>query len=618
VEAPTTERAGSVEFRVLGNVEVVSDGEPLALDGRKSRELLAFLLLHANEPVPAHRIIDALWGDDAPLTVDASVRVTMSKLRKALEPIGARDRLETSASGYVLHAEPDLIDANRFERLAAEGRASLESERWADAAARLTAAIELWRGEPYPEIATSDDAAAERRRLGSRCLDVQDDLSDARLALGRHEGLAPELESLLEQQPTRERRAAQLMLALYRSGRQAEALDVYARTRAALQAGLGLEPGPQLRELQGAVLRQDPALDLPVGRSRGPDGPTEPGSRSGFRMRRAVLLAVALVLGVGAAAVVVLTVRHSTDPSVTAAPSSVAVVDERSGRVVAAPPTGARPGDVVLADGSAWVTSEEATITQVDIASRQVVRTIGLGFEPTGLAAGDGFVWAVGGYDHQLARIDTTDGGVRLRIRFRERLGPLPAGYERGPAGVAVGPDGIWVSHGIELTRFDARTGAVERTVRAGGPWSSPIAVGSGYVWVAYDGRLTEEGERQSTPAVEAVALGAPARKTRIRVTGGVSDIEIAGGDTWVAVGRADAVWRIDPRTLTVEATMPAGDAPSALAADDGVWVSNYADGTITGLDPSSGAKTDVFPVGHTLTGLAAADGDLWVTVRAP
>lgn len=615
METPSTERAGSVEFRVLGSVEVIADGQPLALDGRKSRELLAFLLLHANEPVRATRIVDALWGDDAPLTVDASLRVAVSKLRKALEPIGARDSLETSPSGYVLRVEPDVIDASRFERLAAEGRASLEDERWADASARLADALELWRGDPFPEIATSEDAAAERRRLGSRCLDVRDDLTDARLALGRHEGLVPELESLLEQQPTRERRAAQLMLALYRSGRQADALDVYARTRATLLADLGLEPGPQLRELQGAVLRQDPALDLPVTQSLTQEGQTEAGSE--FRTRRAVLLATAFVLGISVAAAVMWRIGNSSDISVTAVPNSVAVVDD-SGRVLAAPPTGARPGDVVLADGSAWVASEEATITQVDVASRQIVRTIGLGFEPTGLAAGNGFVWAVGGYDHQLVRIDTSDGGVRLRIQFRERLGPLPEGYERGPAGVAVGPDGIWVSHGVELTRFDARTGEVERTVRAGGPWASPIAVGNGYVWVAYDGQLTEAGEQRSTPAVDAVALVNVDRTTRIHLAGGAGDIEVADGYVWVAIGRADAVWRIDPRALTVDATMPAGDAPVALAVDDGVWVSNYADGTITRLDPSSGATIDVFPIGHTLTGISAVDGEVWVTVRAP
>ena len=614
--ASTTERAGSVEFRVLGNLEVVTDEEPIALDGRKSRELLAFLVLHGNEPMPAGRIVEALWGDDAPLTVDASLRVAVAKLRKALEPIGARDRIETTASGYVLHVEPHAVDAKRFERLAAEGRDALESEHWANASARLGEALGLWRGDPYPEIAKSEDAAAERRRLGSRRLDVQDDLSEARLALGRHEGLVPELEIMLEQQPTRERRAAQLMLALYRSGRQADALDVYARTRAALNEELGLEPGPELRELQQAILRQDSALGLRGVSSRRPGRQTE--VAAGFRRRSAVVLAAALALAVGIGAAVVWKVASPADPTVTAPVNSVAVVDQRRGRVLAWAPTGARPGDVVLADGSAWVASEEATVTQVDVESRRVLRTIGIGFEPTGLAAGDGFVWVVGGYDHQLFRIDASDGGIRLRIRFRERLGPLPSGYERGPAGVVVGPDGVWVSHGIELTRFDARTGAVERTVRAGGPWTSQIAAGEGYIWVAYDGELTEEGVRQNTPAIEAVGPGINAHKTRIRLVGAASDIEVRAGDTWVAIGRADALWRIDPVALTVDATMPAGDAPVALAVDGSVWVSNYADATVTQIDPSSGAKIDVIPVGHTLTGLAAADGEVWVAVRAP
>ena len=614
MNASTTERAGSVEFRVLGNVEVVTDEKPIALDGRKSRELLAFLVLHANEPMPASRLVEALWGDDAPLTVDASLRVAVAKLRKALEPIGAREWLETSTSGYVLQIEPDAVDARRFEMLAAEGRAAIESDRFADAAASLGEALGLWRGDPYPEIAESADAAAERRRLGSRRLDVQDDLSEAQLALGRHEGLVPELEVLLEQQPTRERRAAQLMLALYRCGRQTDALDVYGRTRAALNDELGLEPGRELRELQQQILRQDSALAAPRER------PDSTGRRAtdGFRGLRLPFVLALVGFATIAAAVLAWVWTSGSEAPVRAPANSVAVVDQRRGRVVDSAPTGARPGEVVLADGSAWITSEEGTVTQVDLDSRRVVQTIGIGFEPTGLAAGDGFVWVVGGYDHQLFRIDTSDGGIRLRIRFRERLGPLPPGYERGPAGVVVGPDGVWVSHGVELTRFDAHTGVVERTVRAGGPWVSQVAAGEGYVWVAYDGELTAEGVRQSTFAVEAVRPGIHPRKTRIRLVGAASDIEVRDGDAWVAIGRADALWRIDPLDLTIDATTPAGDAPTALALDGAVWVSNYADATVTRIDPATGAKLDVIAVGHTLAGIAAADGEVWVAVRAP
>jgi YVTN family beta-propeller protein len=223
----------------------------------------------------------------------------------------------------------------------------------------------------------------------------------------------------------------------------------------------------------------------------------------------------------------------------------------------------------------------------------------------------------VGGYDHQLFRIDTSDGRVRLRIRFRERLGPLPEGYGRGPAGVAVGPDGVWVSHGVELTRFDPQTGAVERTVRAGGPWVSQVAVGEGLVWVAFDGALTRSGSLRSAPALDAVSPDG-ARQGRVPLAGLASDIEVGDGYVWVAITRDDAVWRIDPTTLTVAATVPSGDSPVSVGLDEGVWVSNSADATVTRLDPTTGEKLDVVPVGHTLEGLAAADGEVWVAVRAP
>ena len=614
MDASTTERAGSVEFRVLGNVEVLADGQPLALDGRKSRELLAFLLLHANKPVPAASIVEAVWGDDAPLTVDASLRVAISKLRKALDPIGARDRLETRPSGYVLRAEPELVDAPRFDALATQGHRALDEGRFAETEARLGEALGLWRGTPYEEIAGCADAAAERRRLTSRRLDAQDHLAEAELGLGRHETLVPKLEILVAEQPTRERRAAHLMLALYRSGRQAEALDVYAHAREALIDDLGLEPGPELRELQQAILRQDPALTAPQSSAKTP-------ARAPHRQLahpRRLLIVSLVVLALGVAGVLAwMTSRDSATP-VSAPANSAAVVDRDSSDVSGWVPTGSRPAEIALAGGYAWIANaDEGTVTQVDVDSNAVVRTIGIGFEPTGIAGSDDAVWVVGGYDHELSRIDTSDGRVRLHTRFSERVGPLPEGYERGPAGVAIGPDGVWVSHGIELTRFDPRTGAVERTIRAGGPWVSQIAIGEGFAWVAYSGALTKSGLVRFSPALDVIPL-AGGNSIRVPLVGRASDIAVGEGWAWTAIARGDTVWRIDPTTLTVDATFAAGDNPVSLALDDGVWISNSADATVTRLDAVTGEKVDVTPVGHTLDGLAAADDEVWVIVRAP
>lgn len=230
----TTERAGCIEFRVLGSVEIVADGQPVDLNGRKSREVLALLLLHANEAVPQARIVDDLWGEDPPLTVDTSLRVAVSKLRKGLEPAGARHLLESRQRGYALRVGEAIVDAIRFEELAAEGGRLLEETAASEASDRLREALALWRGPPYADLSDLPDAISERRRLNEIRLEAEDDLCEALLALGRHKGVVHELETLVGQHPTRERRAAQLMLALYRSGRQADALETYLRTRTML------------------------------------------------------------------------------------------------------------------------------------------------------------------------------------------------------------------------------------------------------------------------------------------------------------------------------------------------------------------------------------------------
>jgi DNA-binding beta-propeller fold protein YncE len=300
--------------------------------------------------------------------------------------------------------------------------------------------------------------------------------------------------------------------------------------------------------------------------------------------------------------------------------NSVAVLDEASGRVVAAVPVGEWPFDVVTSGGSAWVANaEDGTITRVDIRTPKVVGTIGLGFEPTGIAAAADAVWVVGGFEHALWRIDVTDGRVRLKLRFRERLGPLPVGYEDGTAGVAVGEGGVWVSHGLEVTLFDPRTGAVRKTVRAGGPWVAEIAAGEGSVWVAYSNRLdSPEAKRGSVSALDVVDPTAGVRRARIPLIARPSDVEVADGFAFAALNRADAVWRIEAHQAQLHGTMSVGDEPNALVVDGSMWVANKATATVTKLDDRSGATLAVLPVGHTLEGIAAADGELWVAVRKP
>ena len=236
-----------MEFRILGPLEVISDGQALDLGGAKQRALLAVLLLNPNEVVSRDRLIDALWEENPPDTAQKALQVHVSRLRRLL----GGDRIVTRAPGYAIRVDQDELDAERFERLVGEGGGR-----------QLAEALALWRGPPLDDVAHTRFARQEIGRLEERRLAVLEERIDGDLALGRQADLIAELESLVAEHPLRERFRAQLMLALYRAGRQAEALDVHVAGRRALVDELGVEPGRELRELHQRILNQDPALDL--------------------------------------------------------------------------------------------------------------------------------------------------------------------------------------------------------------------------------------------------------------------------------------------------------------------------------------------------------------------
>ena len=249
-----------MEFRILGPLEVWDGGCEVSLGGRKPRALLALLLLHPNEVVSADRLIDELWGEDSPERAAGALRVNVSRLRKALPP----DVLTTRSPGYVIRVEPDDLDLHRFERLVDEARGLRARGLAADASERLREALSLWRGPALADFAYESFAQAAIARLEEIRLAAVELRIDADLALGRHDELVGELEALVAEQPLRERLRGYLMTALYRSGRQAEALDAYKDARRALVDELGIEPSTALQELERAILRQEPALNLPA------------------------------------------------------------------------------------------------------------------------------------------------------------------------------------------------------------------------------------------------------------------------------------------------------------------------------------------------------------------
>ncbi len=246
-----------MEFRILGPLEVVDDGRAVELGGSRPRTLFTILLLRRNEVVPAERLREDLYGTEQPATGAKSIQAHISRLRKAL---GA-NRLRTRGGGYALLTNPDEVDAERCARGLSAGRSALAAGDAASAERSLTDALALWRGSPLSDVAYHDFAQAEIARLDELRVACFEELFEARLALGRHAESVGELEQLVVEHPLRERLRSHLMLALYRDGRQAEALDAYQAGRRVLVDELGIEPTRPLRTLQQAILRQDPALD---------------------------------------------------------------------------------------------------------------------------------------------------------------------------------------------------------------------------------------------------------------------------------------------------------------------------------------------------------------------
>ena len=265
-----------MDFRILGPLEASDGNGPIVLGGARQRAVLAILLLHRNEVVSTDRLIDALWGGQPPETAKTALQGYVSRLRKALGRSGSA--LVTQAPGYVLQVTPGTLDRDRFEGLLARARDERSAGDPAAAAALLDDALALWRGPALSDLSYEPFAQSEIARLEELRLVALEGRFDLALASGLREDLVGELEALVDAHPLRERFRGQLMLALYRAGRQADALSAYREARQVLVEELGIEPGPELQRLEGDILRQEPALDPPSAEAA--DGPAREGRKT--------------------------------------------------------------------------------------------------------------------------------------------------------------------------------------------------------------------------------------------------------------------------------------------------------------------------------------------------
>ena len=326
----------------------MTDGErEITVGGGKRRALLALLLLHANEVVSAERLIDELWGERPTATATKSLHVYVSQLRKELASANG-NLLLTRGNGYSMEVDADQLDLLRFERLVDDGRRAFEEGRADRSAQKLRHALALWRGPPLSDFQYEPFAQHHIARLEEERLTALEARIEADLACGRHAEIVGELEDLVVHHPLREHLRAQLMLALYRCGRQADALESYRAGRTRLSEELGLEPGPELRELEAAILAHSAELAAPAA-SRATPGRERAAASRPSRKRLALIAASAAVL-LAAAALAALVEDEpeapraphpdSTSPAIRSRWSARATARRaRCGRCTAGPPT---------------------------------------------------------------------------------------------------------------------------------------------------------------------------------------------------------------------------------------------------------------------------------------
>ena len=587
---------------MLGPLDVVVGGEERAVPGDKLQALLARLLLERNRPVTTERLVDDLWGGEAPATARQSLHAHVARLRRLLATGDDGQVLGNDGRGYILTVADEQVDAERFRQLVGSARDERRDGALGAARDRYRAALALWRGRVLDGVLL-DAADGERAELEGVRLAALEERIDLDIELGAAAEVVPELEQLVQQDPLRERAWAQLMLALYAGGRQADALAAYQDARRAL-AALGLEPGPRLRELQQAILNQDPSLS------------TLPLRGDGLRTRARPGRALAAMAVIGAAVVVaaaVVAVRN--DPPRAAAaprvlPNSLVEIDPTTNRVLASTRVGNGPERIASTADALWVENgEDRTVARVDLETKDV-RIVGgapVARDVASTLSGD--VW-----------LSSFEEPFVTRIAHHGRIGEGPHVFAAAPVrvrlpgsaeGLAVGGGYLWVTSPSDsggrdtVFQIDLRTRRVVSSLPVG---TLPLyaAFGYGSAWISnYKG-----------DSVSVVRPGSERPET-IEVSGGPLGIAAGGGAIWVVTFWSRELVRIDPETRRVLRRIPIGAGPLDVAVGGGaVWVTNRDDKTVSRVDPATNAVTQVIQLPVAPHGVRVAHGRVWVTTQ--
>jgi DNA-binding SARP family transcriptional activator len=624
-----------VEFRILGPLEVLEEGQRLPLARQKERLVLAVLLLHANELVSRERLIDDLWGVAPPPTARQAVNNYVSQLRKALSRAGA-DPIATASGGYRLQVELEDLDAGRMQLLLAGARECVSTGELDSAADQFRAALSLWRGPTLAGLQLESLGGQEVAQLDELRLGAVMDRIDCDLALGRHEQVLGELSLLVREHPLRERLCALQMLALYRSDRQADALDAYAEARRTLVDDLGIDPSEGLQRLQQAILRHDPSLATPEGTAAvngfpasARDSAERHAPRRRSRPRRWQLaLTVLLILAASATAAAILFTAAAGRPHVM--PNSLVRLDPRNGKPTLVVPVGIEPGPIAITPTAIWTSNYgDNTVSRYDLRTHHVEARAGFPAQPFDTVVdGDGNAWTTSSYEDNvppqnafLTRLEAGAGGTSSGTLYPSQARtidlPLPmAGYE------TLGGGYLWVivgGHGplpgddsvalVDLSTHDVA--AVKRLHES----ATAIAFGYGAAWVGTYGPDSE---------VQAIRAG-DTKPTKVVLRSSAD-----WGPTWIAAGEG-AVWaiagytlfEIDPQTLQIVRSINlTAEQPGVVAAGAGaVWTTGGIGGLgngVTKIDPRTGRIIRTTPLGNptrVTCAIAATRSAVWVTL---
>jgi DNA-binding SARP family transcriptional activator len=578
-----------VDFRILGPLEVITDSGPLVIAGSNTRAVLAELLLNADRPVPPEALIETVWGVNPPDSAPAMLRNAIAQLRRQLG-----DSIETTPSGYRLRLGSDTLDVRSFADLVETGREARRSGDAARAAAAFGRAIKLWRGRALADVGRNGEFDRHSSSLEDARRSAILDRIDAELELGANEsGIVDELQQVIADDPYNERPRAQLMTALYRLGRQADALAAYQDARRTLATDLGLEPGEQLHELERQVLQHDTRLDAP--------------RRQGMRRRRWRSLVLGLILAAALTAGAIVVATHGASTRVQSVPaSSVAALNSRSGRLVSATRLGGMPTAVAADSSGSWAATGNRAVTRVSNGG-QILQTYGVGFAPVDLAVYRQTVWLA------------SRGDLRKVTRLQAgELTTYVLGYRNAQAGqggrelhVAADHGGAWVGDGNNgIYRLDGVAGRLVAIAPdgLGSQRGGDLVIGGRSVWISdasHDGVVTRL-DPATGGELASITLATQSQSNGPATFGDNALWTISRGET--------TVWRIDAEANSITKTVELKSGTVGLAfADGALWAVNEADRTLVRVDPKHGRVTRTWRFSRTPTTVAASGNRVWV-----